>query len=273
MLETEKLTDKELADLAKEGRRLILKMIHAASSGHPGGALGMIDIFTVLYFDILRHNPANPTWEDRDRFLLSNGHISAARYTAMALAGYFPVEDLMKFRQMGSPYQGHPSTRYLPAVENSSGSLGQGLSTSVGLSLGLMSQNRDARVYVGISDGECGEGMIWEAAQAAVHHQAPILAFMDHNGIQIDGFCKDVCDPGDLAAKFAAFGWNVMEADGHDIGAIRNAFREMNQKTGPRLILFKTVLGKGVSFMENKPGWHGKPPEDEDLKKALAELA
>lgn len=266
-------TREELEALAKLVRKDIVQMIHAAQSGHPGGALGMTDIFTVLYADILRYDPAQPEWEDRDRLLLSNGHISAVRYSVMKRHGFFSGLELSSFRSLGSDLQGHPSTRYLPELENSSGSLGQGLSQAVGVSLGARQKGKNYRVFVGISDGETDEGMTWEAAQAAAHYKAPIIAFMDLNGIQIDGFTKDVMDTRDLGEKFRAFGWEVFEADGHDVIEIRDAFnRAIESEAGPRMILFRTVLGKGVSFMENNPGWHGKAPNDEDLKKALAEI-
>lgn len=267
------LSDADLSEKARNIRQLIVRAVHAAACGHPGGPLGLADIFSVLYFDILRHRPAEPDWEDRDRLLISNGHVCAVRYASMALAGFFPIEDLDTFRKLGSPLQGHPSTKWLPAVENSSGSLGQGLSTSVGLSLGARLKQKDYRVFCCISDGECGEGMTWEAAQAAVHYKAPVIAFMDYNGIQIDGFTKDVCDLGDLTAKFASFGWKVREEDGHDVSAIRAAFAAArNYADGPQMILFRTVLGKGVSYMEDVPAWHGKAPNDEQYAQALQEL-
>ena len=273
MSSTATVSDEELSEKAREIRRLILRAVHAAASGHPGGPLGLADIFSVLFFDILRYKPSEPDWAGRDRLLISNGHVCAVRYASMALAGYFPVEDLDTFRKLGSPLQGHPSTKWLAGVDNSSGSLGQGLSAAIGLSLGARMQGQDYRVYCCISDGECGEGMTWEAATTAVHYKAPVIAFMDLNGIQIDGFTRDVCDLGNLARKWEAFGWKVREEDGHDIGAIRKAFREAQDYIGgPQIILFKTVLGKGVSFMEDKPGWHGKPPNDEQYAEALGEL-
>lgn len=269
------LTDDEIAQQALEIRRLVIRMVHAANSGHPGGPLGLADIFAVLYFDVLNIDPKKPQWSERDRLILSNGHVSAVRYAAMKLAGYFPKLDVLSFRKLGSPFQGHPSTGYLPELESSSGSLGQGLSNAVGLSLGARYQNQKYRVFCCISDGECGEGMTWEAATAAVHHRAPVIAFMDLNGIQIDGFTKDVCDLGDLGKKFASFGWRVSETDGHDIPAIRRSFHEAvaaGPDAGPQMILFRTILGKGVSFMEDQFGWHGKPPNDEQAAKALQEL-
>lgn len=272
-MKQEKLTDEQIAEHAKGIRKTVLSMVHAANSGHPGGPMGLSDIFAVLFFDILNIDPASPLKDDRDRLLISNGHVSAVRYASMAERGYFPKEDTLTFRQIGSKFQGHPSTRYLPSVDNSSGSLGQGLSQAVGLSLGALAKKADYRVYVCTSDGEMGEGMSWEAAQAAAHHKAPVIAFMDLNGIQIDGYTKDVLDLRDLGEKYRAFGWHVIEEDGHNISRIRAAFEAARDyKLGPVMILFKTVLGKGVSFMENLPAWHGKPPSDEELAKAFAEL-
>ncbi|MBE7438237.1 MAG: transketolase [Spirochaetales bacterium] len=254
-------------------RCLIIEAVHAARSGHPGGPLGLADIFAHLFFGVLRHQPARPDWADRDRLLISNGHVCAVRYAAMALSGYFPREELKSFRRLGSFLQGHPSTKFLPAVENSSGSLGQGLSQATGLSLGLRMQKNPARVFCVMSDGECGEGMTWEAAQAAVHYQAPVIGILDYNGIQIDGFVKDVLNLGDLSAKFRAMGMRTLEADGHDHSAIHAAFQDALAFTsGPQMILFRTVLGKGVSFMENDPAWHGKPPSDSEAAQALQEL-
>jgi len=254
-------------------RCLSIEAVHAAKSGHPGGPLGLADIFAHLFFGVLRHRPHEPAWADRDRLLISNGHVCAVRYAAMALAGYFPRADLKSFRRLGSVLQGHPSTKFLPSVENSSGSLGQGLSQAVGLSLGLRMAKSESRVFCVMSDGECGEGMTWEAVQAAVHYRAPVIALLDYNGIQIDGYVKDVLDLGDLAAKFRAMGMRTIEADGHDHSAIASAFREtLPYREGPQMILFRTVLGKGVSFMENQPAWHGKPPSDSEAEQALLEL-
>ena len=270
------LKDEEIAQYALEIRRLVIRMVHKAACGHPGGPLGLADIFAVLYFDILRHSSEQPDWIERDRLLLSNGHVSAVRYAAMKLAGYFANLDILSFRKMGSPFQGHPSTRYLPELENSSGSLGQGLSGALGLALGLRLQKQSARVFVSLSDGECGEGMTWEAATSAAHYKAPLIAFIDNNGIQIDGKTKDVCDLGDLAQKFKAFAWEVWEADGHSIPDIRCVFQEAiessSKKPGPKMIIFHTVLGKGVSFMQNNHHWHGVAPNTEETQKALAEL-
>ncbi len=267
------MTDELIARRALDIRRWVIRMVHAATCGHPGGPLGLADIFAVLFMEAMEHDPARPDWPDRDRLLISNGHVCAVRYAAMALSGYFPEEELLSFRRLGSRLQGHPSTKFLPAVENSSGSLGQGLGTAVGLSLGARLQGRSFRTFVCVSDGECGEGMTWESATTAVAYRAPVIAFLDLNGIQIDGFTKDVCDLGDIPGKFAAFGWRVQNVDGHDIPAIRAAFREARAyQAGPQMIAFRTILGKGVSFMENNPKWHGVAPNDEQAQKALAEL-
>jgi len=273
-------TDEQIAQNALKIRRLIVRIVHAAKSGHAGGPLGLADIYASLFFDpeIYRFNPKKTDWPDRDRLLLSNGHVCAVRYASMCLAGFFSEKDVMTFRKVGSPFQGHPSTKYLPAVENSSGSLGQGLSAAVGLSLWKRLQKKDFNVFVCMSDGECGEGMTWEAATAAAHHRAPVIAFMDYNGIQIDGFTKDVCDLRDLEKKFTSFGWTALTRDGHNIAEIRKSFKEAlarlkeNPAVGPQMILFKTVLGKGVSFMENAPKWHGTAPNDEQFAKAMSDI-
>lgn len=265
--------DRELAAKAQEVRRTIIQMVHAAGCGHAGGPLGLADIFTVLYFDILRHRPEDPFWEERDRLILSNGHVCAVRYAAMKAAGYFPELDLLTFRKLSSPFQGHPSTRYLPELESSAGSLGQGLSVAVGLALGAALQKQKGRIFVSLSDGECGEGMTWEAATSAAHYKAGVIAFLDNNGVQIDGKTRDVCDLRDLAAKFESFGWRVLRGDGHNIADIRECFAAACQeKNRPQLICFQTVLGKGVSFMEDDYRWHGKAPNDEQARQALQEL-
>jgi transketolase len=236
--------------------------------------MGLADIFAYLYGKYLRVDPANPNDPNRDRLILSNGHVCAVRYAAMGLAGYFQGHDLLSFRKLGSPFQGHPSTKYLPELENSSGSLGQGLSNATGLALGLKLQGNHAKVIAALSDGECQEGMTWEAAMAAAHHKAENLtAFIDGNNIQIDGYVKDVMNVGELADKFASFGWEVKTADGHDMAAIEEAFLWSEQKNSkPKLIYFNTTLGKGVSYMENQPGWHGVAPNEEQRNQAHQEL-
>ncbi len=270
-------TDLAIANHALQIRRLVIKMVHAAGCGHPGGPLGLADIFAVLYFDILRYKAENPAWSDRDRLILSNGHVSAVRYAAMHLAGYFPKLNPLDFRKLASPFQGHPSTRYLPEIENSAGSLGQGLSAAVGLGLGAKLQKKSYRVFASLSDGECGEGMTWEAATSAAHHKAPVIAFLDYNGIQIDGKTKDVCDLKDLGKKFHSFGWDVLDADGHNITQIRQAFNQAitnleETKHNPQMIVFHTILGKGVPYMENDYNWHGKAPDDKQAEEALKAL-
>lgn len=265
----------ELQKMAKQIRIEVIKMVHAANSGHPGGPLGLADIYSALYFKILNHDPKNPNKPDRDRLILSNGHVCAVRYAAMALSGYFSVDELSTFRKLDSRLQGHPSTKYLDGLESSSGSLGQGLSVAVGISLGARLQNQTYKVYACISDGECGEGMTWEAAQSAVHYKLDnLVVFMDRNFIQIDGNTEQIMRLEPLGEKFKTFGWNVVEADGHNMEEILSAFDSVkNHKGGPSLIVFRTTLGKGVSFMENKPEWHGSPPNKEQAEKAIAELS
>lgn len=264
----------QLKEKARQIRIEVIKMVNAANSGHPGGPLGLADIYSALYFKIMNHDPKNPNKEDRDRLILSNGHVCAVRYAAMALSGYFDVSELATFRKIDSRLQGHPSTRYMEGLESSSGSLGQGLSVAVGLSLGARLKNQTHKIYACISDGECGEGMTWEAAQSAVHYKLDnLVAFMDRNFIQIDGNTEQIMRLEPLGEKFRTFGWNVVEADGHDMEAILKSFELVKDHKGsPSLIVFKTILGKGVSFMENKPEWHGSPPNKEQTEKALLEL-
>lgn len=266
---------KDLKEKAKQIRIEVIKMVHAANSGHPGGPLGLADIYSALYFKVLNHDPKNPQKPDRDRLILSNGHVCAVRYAAMALSGYFDVSELSTFRKLGSRLQGHPSTRYMDGLESSSGSLGQGLSVAVGLSLGARLQNHSYKIYACISDGECGEGMTWEAAQSAVHYKLDnLIVFMDRNFIQIDGNTEQIMRLEPLGEKFRIFGWNVIEADGHNMEEIISSFAKAKEHKGsPTLIVFRTTLGKGVSFMENKPEWHGSPPNKEQTEKALAELS
>ena len=269
------MNNQELKHKAREIREEVIKMVTAAKSGHPGGPLGLADIYSALYFKILKHDPKNPNWEERDRLILSNGHVCAVRYASMALSGYFPVAELSTFRNIKSRLQGHPSITYLDGLETSSGSLGQGLSIATGIALGLRHQKKTNRIYACISDGECGEGMTWEAAQSAVHYKLDnLIAFMDRNFIQIDGNTEDVMRLEPLPEKFRSFGWNVMEADGHNMEEILSSFEKaQTHKGSPTLIVFRTILGKGVSFMENKPEWHGTPPNAEQAKQALEELA
>lgn len=264
----------DLRFLANRIRQNAIEMVFLANSGHPGGPLGLADIYAVLYFKILNYDPKNPSREDRDRHLLSNGHVCAVKYAAMALAGFFSEEELATFRKLGSRLQGHPSTKFFPEMENSSGSLGQGLSQAHGLALGLKLKRNPAYVFVGMSDGECQEGMTWEAAMSASHYKTDnLIAYVDWNNIQIDGYVNEVMDLGDLEAKFKAFGWKVRVAFGHNFHEIENAFLWAKEEKGaPKVILFRNTLGKGVSFMENNPHWHGTPPKKEERDKALAEL-
>jgi len=262
---------------ANELRGDVLRIVTNANSGHPGGALGMADLLTVLYYKYLRHDPSNPDWDGRDRFLLSNGHACPILYAILADRGYFPREELWRFRKLGAMLQGHPSTAWkVPGLEVSSGSLGNGLSVALGMAIGAKIASRDARVYCFVSDGELQEGQPWEAATAAAHHGVDNLcALLDWNGIQIDGYTRDVMDVGDLAAKFRAFGWNVHEIDGHDYDAIMSAFTSFLASRGsgkPTAIAAHTILGKGVSFMENVPKWHHGALSEAQLEQALAEL-
>jgi len=271
------LTGADLSHLEEIARRIrieSLKMVAGAHSGHPGGPLGMADVMAYLFDRFLRLDPQNPGWDKRDRFILSNGHTCAGYYAALALEGFLPVEELATFRKLGSRLQGHPSPLYLPFLENAGGSLGQGLSFAVGSALAARVRHESWRVVAAISDGECEEGMTWEAAMAAAHYKLDnLIAWVDRNNIQIDGKTDKVMSVEPFLDKWLAFGWAVMEADGHDFQQIDLAFRWADGIRGrPAVIVFRTVLGKGVSFMENDPGWHGKAPSEEQLAQALAEL-
>ena len=265
----------ELATTATELRGDVLRMLQLAGSGHPGGSLGMTDVFATLWFGgHMNVDPARPDWEDRDRFVLSNGHICPILYAILAKKGYFPRDDLWTLRKLGSPLQGHPDFHFTKGVDCCTGSLGNGVSVALGMAMGGKFQGKDFRVYAGTSDGESQEGQVWEMASAAAHHKVDNLTLlMDRNGIQIDGFTKDVMDQGDLGAKYKSFGWHVQEVDGHDMMAIHQALEEAKTVKGrPQMIVCHTVLGKGVSFMENVPGWHGVTPDEDQLKAALTEL-
>ncbi|HMY11964.1 MAG TPA: transketolase [Turneriella sp.] len=264
------VTESDLKFIARRIRQNAVEMVFRANSGHPGGPLGLADIYAYLYFKIL-----NLKGEHRDRLLISNGHVCAVRYSAMAVRGQLPESELATFRRLGSRLQGHPSTKYLPEVENSSGSLGQGLANASGLSLGLRLQKSPARVFLGMSDGECQEGMTWEAAMAAAHNKLTnIHPFLDFNNIQIDGKVEKVMGVEPLDKKFETFGWKVRVASGHDFGEIAAAFDwSLKAEGAPKMILFRTVLGKGVSFMENNPDWHGTPPNQKDRDAAMIELS
>lgn len=267
----------ELRETARDIRADIIKMICEAGSGHPGGSLSCADIMTALYFGgVLQHDPANPAKPERDRFILAKGHAAPALYATLANAGYFPREELMTLRKLGSRLQGHPDSSLLPGVEVSTGSLGQGLSIACGIACGLRLQGSDSTVFALLGDGECQEGQVWEAAMFAAHQKlGNLVAIVDANGLQIDGRVCDVCDPGDLGEKFKAFGWHVSYVDGHDIEGLVAALNEAKQSTAnvPIAIIAKTVKGKGVSFMEGQAGWHGKAPSAEEAEVALADIA
>ncbi len=264
----------ELKEIARQLRIDCLKMLHKAKSGHTGGPLGMMDILTVLYFHAMRHDPKNPSWEDRDRFILSNGHCCPALYVILSRAGYFPAEELSHLRQIGSHLQGHPKM-YLPwGIEMSTGSLGQGMSIGNGIAFGARIDKKDYKVYSFHSDGEAQEGMLWEAALTAGFHGLDNrICFLDYNGIQIDGFNKDIKDVSPLEDKFVAFRWAVKSIDGHDYPQILDAIDWAKKTKGkPKMIIARTILGKGVSIFENKPKYHGVAPNDEELQIALKEL-
>ncbi|HTE05908.1 MAG TPA: transketolase [Planctomycetota bacterium] len=264
-----------LAAIAHELRVDVLTMLNKSGSGHPGGSLGMADVFTTLWFGgWLNTDPAHPDWPDRDRFVLSNGHICPILYAILARKGYFPREDLATLRKLGSHLQGHPDFHFTKGVDACTGSLGNGLSVALGIALGARKQGKAFRVYAGSSDGESQEGQVWEMATAAAHHKVDNLTVLvDWNGIQIDGYNRDVMDVRDLRAKYEAFGWHAQTVDGQDMRAVDGALRVARTVTGqPQVILCRTVLGWPVSFMLNKPHWHGVAPDDSQLAQALAEL-
>jgi len=268
------LTIPELQVAAAEMRAMDIVSIFAAASGHPGGTLSVMDIAAALYLNVLNHDPANPAWPERDRVFWSAGHKAPALYVALGRAGYFPLDDVVLLRQLGSGFEGHPNWLKVPGVEISSGSLGQGLGAAVGSALAAKLRGAAHRVYVIMGDGEQQEGSVWEAAMSAAHHNLDNLcAIIDVNRLQIDGWVKDVMNVEPLSEKYAAFGWNVISIDGHDFAQILDAFSRASQTTGrPTVILARTIKGKGVSFMENEASWHGTPPKKEQFEKALPEL-
>ena len=265
----------QLKAKAKVIRRHIIRMLGEAGSGHPGGSLSAADIVTALYFHEKRLKPEEPHWPDRDRFVLSKGHAVPVLYAALAERGYFPVEELMTLRKLGSRLQGHPDMKKLPGVEMSTGSLGQGLAAANGMALAARLDKKDYRVYVLLGDGELQEGMVWEAAMAAAHYKLDnIVAFVDHNGLQIDGPVAEVMSPEPVADKWRAFGWHTLCVDGHDPVQILDALAKARTIKGkPTMIVAETTKGKGCSFMEDKVDWHGTAPKPEDVEKALAELS
>lgn len=263
----------EMEAIARELRRDIVRMTAEAGSGHPGGSLSAVEILTSLYWGILRHDPANPQWPDRDRFILSKAHACPVLYATLAHRGYFPREELMTFRKVNSRLQGHAHVM-TPGVEMSGGSLGQGLSFGVGTALAGRLDGRGYHVYVLLGDGECDEGQVWEAAMSAGHyHLDNLVAVVDRNGIQNDRFTSEVMELEPLADKWRAFGWCVQEANGHGIPDLLDALKRARDAQGqPAVIIARTVKGKGVSFMENNPAFHGKAPTRDELERALAEL-
>ena len=265
----------ELQKTANEIRKGIVTAVHSAKAGHPGGSLSAADVFTYLYFEELNIDPKDPKKADRDRFVLSKGHTAPGLYSALAHRGFFPVEDLKTLRHIGSYLQGHPDMKHIPGVDMSSGSLGQGISTAVGMALSAKLSGDSYRVYTLLGDGEIQEGQVWEAAMFAGHRNLDNLVVMvDNNGLQIDGSIDEVCSPYPIGDKFKAFNFYVIDnVDAHDFDALKAAFDEAKGVKGmPVAIVLKSVKGKGVSFMENKAGWHGKAPNDEEYAVAMADL-
>ena len=264
----------ELEKLANEIRKSIVTAVHSAKSGHPGGSLSSADIFTYLYFEEMNIDPKNPKMEDRDRFVLSKGHVAPGLYSTLAERGYFPKEDLVTLRHTGSYLQGHPDMKHIPGIDMSSGSLGQGVSVAVGMAAAGKYDKKDYRVYTLTGDGEIQEGQIWEAAMWAGHRKLDnLVVIVDNNNLQIDGSVEDVCSPYPIDLKFVAFNFLVIKIDGNDFDQFWAAFKEARETKGmPTAIIAKTVKGKGVSFMENAAGWHGKAPNDEEYEIAMADL-
>ena len=268
------MTNKELQKIANEVRKGIVTAVHAAGAGHPGGSLSAADIYTYLYFEEMNIDPKDPAKADRDRFVLSKGHTAPGLYSVMAQRGYFPVEELKTLRKLGSRLQGHPSMQYLPGLDMSSGSLGQGVSVACGMALSAKLDNKDYRTYALCGDGEIEEGQIWEAAMFAGFRKLDnLVVIVDNNGLQIDGPVDEVCSPYPIDKKFEAFNFHVINIDAHDFDAIRAAFKEARETKGqPTAIIAHSTKGKGVSFMENQVSWHGVAPNDEEYAKAMEDL-
>jgi transketolase len=264
----------DLRAVARKLRRHVVSMISAAGSGHPGGSLSAADIVAALYFRVLRHNPKDPGWPERDRFVLSKGHAAPILYAALAEAGYFPVEELTTLRKLDSRLQGHAEAKLTPGVEMSSGSLGMGLSFAVGVGLAARLDSRSYRTFVLLSDGECQEGQTWEAALSAAHFNVDnIIAIVDCNGMQLSGRTRDIMDLEPFVQKWQAFGWHTIDIDGHDMSQILSACQEAEKTKGmPTVVVARTIKGKGVSFMENNVAFHGKAPSEEETRRALKEL-
>ncbi|MGN1174875.1 MAG: transketolase [Roseburia sp.] len=269
-----KMENLELEKIANEVRKGIVTAVHSAKSGHPGGSLSAADIITFLYFEEMNVDPKNPKMADRDRFVLSKGHVAPALYSVLAQKGFIPVEDLKTLRHTGSYLQGHPDMKHTPGVDMSSGSLGQGLSAAVGMAMAAKLDQKDYRVYALAGDGEIQEGQIWEAAMWAGFKKLDnLVLIVDNNGLQIDGNIADVCSPYPIDKKFEAFNFHVINIDGNNFEEIRAALKEARQTKGmPTAIIAKTVKGKGVSFMENEASWHGSAPNDEQYEIAMSDL-
>lgn len=266
--------ERELALIATKVRKDIIEQVYRAQSGHPGGSLSIADVLTTLYFGNIDVDINNSKWEDRDRFVLSKGHCSPALYAVLAEKGFFPVEDLKGFRNIESVLQGHPDMKYIKGVDMSSGSLGQGLSAANGMALSAKIHKKNFRVYCALGDGEIAEGQVWEAAMFASHYKLDnVTAFVDVNGLQIDGATKDVMNSEPIDKKFESFGWRVIKIDGHNYSEIETAIIKAKEtKEKPTVIICKTIKGKGVSFMENQTKWHGSAPNEEQYNQAIKEL-
>lgn len=270
----EKKRATELAIIAGKVRKNALTAVYSASSGHPGGSLSVADVLTYLYFAVMKVDPKNPKWEDRDRLVLSKGHTCPALYSVLAEKGFFPIDDIKTFRKSDSYLQGHPDMNKVPGIDMSTGSLGQGISAAGGMALAGKLDNKDYRVYAVLGDGELEEGQVWEQAMFASHYKLDnFTIFVDNNGLQIDGNICDVMNPAPIDKKFEAFGWNVVLADAHDFNSLESAVNAaISCKEKPTAVIMKSVKGKDVSFMENEAGWHGNAPSEEQYNQAIAEL-
>ena len=264
----------ELENISKLIRRDIITMLTESASGHPGGSLSIADIMSVLFFDEMNIDPKDPKNPDRDRFVLSKGHAAPVLYSTLARRGYLEVEELNTLRKIDSRLQGHPNMNDLPGIDMSTGSLGQGISAAVGMALAGKLDKKDYRVFTILGDGELEEGQVWEASMSAAHYQLDnLIAFVDNNGLQIDGNIENVMNPGPIDKKFEAFGWNVLKINGHDYDEIKGAIKKAKETKGkPTVIVCNTIKGKGVSFMENEAGWHGNAPNKEQCEQALKEI-
>lgn len=269
-----KLNSMEISNKANEIRKDIVAMITASGSGHPGGSLSAADILATLYFNVMNIDPADTKKVGRDKFVLSKGHAAPVLYAALARRGFFAVDELLNLRKMGALLQGHPDMKTIPGVEMSTGSLGQGFSASVGMAIAAKLDQSDSKTYVLLGDGEMNEGIVWEAAMSAAHYKlGNLIAILDYNGLQIDGKNDDVMKISPIDSKFEAFGWNVLHVDGHNVDdLLANFAKAADSKDQPTILIAKTIKGKGVSFMENQAGWHGKAPSADEHEKAMSEL-